>query len=132
MRIWVGYSWFRVVTFSGLRHVAVFWNTIDWLKFKHSFQHSLNSFCNCSVDIKSTAHYFLHCPTYNTERRTFLSTIENIENNLLNLSEPVLIKTLPFGSSSFDANPNTNVLSATIEYVLSIKRFEEPLFQWSQ
>ena len=81
------------------------------------------------MDIKPTARYFLHFPTYVAERRTLLSTIENIENNLQDLFEPVLIKTLLFGSNSFDANPNTNVLNATIEHVLPTKRFEEPLFQ---
>ena len=98
-------------------------------KFKHSFQDSLNPFCSCGSDIESTVHYLLHCPTYITERRSVLSTIENIDNNLLDLCEPVLIKTLLFGSNSFDANANTNVLNATIEYVLSTKRFEEPFFQ---
>ena len=98
-------------------------------KFKHSFQDSLNPFCRCGLDIESTAHYLLHCPTYITERRTLLSTIENIENNLLDLYEPVLIKTLLFGSNSFDTNANPNVLNVTIEYVLFTKRFEEPLFQ---
>ena len=68
-------------------------------------------------------------PTYITERRTLLSTMENIDNNFLGLCELVLIKTLLFGSNSFDANANTNVVSATIEYVLSTKRFEEALFQ---
>ena len=62
-----------------------------------------------------------------TERRTLLSTIENIDNNLLDLCEPVLIKTPLFGSNSFYTNANTNVLNATIEYVLSTKRFEELL-----
>ena len=42
------------------------------------------------------------------------------------------MKTLLFGSNSFDTNANTNVLNATIEYVLSTQRFEEPLFQCSQ
>ena len=42
------------------------------------------------------------------------------------------MKTVLFGSKSFDTNANTNVLDATIEYVLSTDRFEEPLFQWSQ
>ena len=55
---------------------------------------------------------------YITERRTVLSTIENIENNLLDLPEPTLIKAL------FDSN-----LFATTEYFLSTKRFEELLFQ---
>ena len=98
-------------------------------KFKHSFQDSLNPFCSCSLDIESTGHYLLHCPTYITERRTLLSTIESIDNNLLDVCEPVLIKTLLFGSNLFDSNANTNVLNATIEHVLSTKRFEEPLFQ---
>ena len=84
------------------------------------------------MDIESTAHYLLHCPTYITERCTLLSTIENIDNNLLDLCEPVLIKTLLFGSNSFDSNANTNVLNATTEYVLSTKRCDEPLFQWKQ
>ena len=81
------------------------------------------------MDIKTTAHYFLHCSTYITEKRTLLSTIENIENNLPDLSELVLIKTLLFDSNSVDTNANANVLNATIEYILSTKRFEEPLFQ---
>ena len=34
--------------------------------------------------------------TYITERLTLLSTIENIDNNLLDLSESILIKTFSF------------------------------------
>ena len=96
-------------------------------KFKHGFQDSLNPFCRCGLDIESTAHFLLHSPTYITERRTLLSAIENADNNLLDLCEPILIKTLL--QNSFDTNANTNVLNATIEYVLSTKRLEEPLFQ---
>ena len=98
--------------------------------FKHSFQDSFNPFCNCRLDIESSAHYLLHCPMYMTERSTLLSTIENIDNNLLNLCEPVLIKALLIGNNSFDTNANPNVHNAAIEYVLSTKRFEEPHFQW--
>ena len=49
--------------------------------------------------------------------------MENIDVNLLDLSEPVLMKTLLFCSNSFDINANTNVLNATI------KCSEEPLFE---
>ena len=58
-----------------------------------------------------------------------MGTIENIDNNLLSLCEPVLLRALLFGSNSFDTDANTNVLNATIEYILSTKRFDEPLFQ---
>ena len=61
-----------------------------------------------------------------------MDTIENIDNNLLDLCEPVMIRTLLFGSNSFDTDANTNVLNATIEYIFSTKRFDEPLFQWKQ
>ena len=42
------------------------------------------------------------------------------------------MKTIVFGSNSFDTNANTNVLDTAIEYVLSTDRFEKPLFQRSQ
>ena len=58
-----------------------------------------------------------------------MGTIEIIDNNLLDPCEPVLTRTLLFGSNSFDTDANTNVLNATIEFVLSTKRFDEPLFQ---
>ena len=98
-------------------------------KFKYSFQDSLNPFCSCGLDIESTAHFLLHCPTYITERHTLLSTTENIGDNLRGLCKPVMIKALLFGSNLSDTNANTNVLNATIEYILATKRFEEPLFQ---
>ena len=117
---------------KGIKFITRLWVRLSHLrehKFKHSFQDSLNPFCCCGLDIESTAHYLLYHPTYITERRTLLSTIENIDNILLDLCEPVLINTLPFGSNLFDPNANTNALNATIKYVRSTKRFEELLFQ---
>ena len=81
----------------------------------------------CSLSLQTKPFKKL---TYITERRTLLSTIENIDNNLLDLCEPVLIRTLLFGSNSFDTDANTNVLNATIEDIVSTKRFDKPLFQW--
>ena len=42
-------------------------------KFKHSFQDTLNPFCDCGCEIETTAHNPLHCPQFSTERNT-LST----------------------------------------------------------
>ena len=47
--------------------------------------------------------------------------MDNIDNNLLDLYETVLIRTLLFGSNSFDTDANTNVLNTTIEYIVSTK-----------
>ena len=37
---------------------------------------STNSNINCSFDVESTSHNILHCPMYNDERHTPLSTIK--------------------------------------------------------
>ena len=55
--------------------------------------------------------------------------MKNTDNNLLDLTEQILTKTLLFGSNYFDINTNTNILNVTIEYVLSTKRFDSTLFQ---
>ena len=87
-------------------------------KFKHNFQYSFKSF-NSGLDNNCALSFSLPHVYY-------------INNNLLDLSENVLIKTLLFGNKSFDTNANKNVLDATIEHVLSTKRFEKLLFQCNQ
>ena len=122
-------SLFKCHNSKGIKFITRLWLGLSHLRkyrFKHSFHNSLNSFCSCCLDIESTAHFHLHCPRYTTERSTFLSTIDN---NLLDLCEPVLIRTLLFGSNSFNTDANTNVLNATVEYILSTKRFDKPFFQ---
>ena len=33
-------------------------------RFNHNFQNSINSLCNCSLEIESTSHFLLHCHHY--------------------------------------------------------------------
>ena len=40
-------------------------------RFKRSFQHTLNTFCSCSLDIETTSHYFLHCPLFHAQLTIF-------------------------------------------------------------
>lgn len=49
-------------------------------KFKHSFQNTPNPFCDCSSEAETTAHYLLHCPTYQSAR-LFLIRLFNYSNN---------------------------------------------------
>ena len=65
---------------------------------------------------------------FNDKTHTFLSTIKNIDCRLLYVTETVLIKTLLFGNYSVDAHTNTQILIATIGYILTTKRFDESLF----
>ena len=88
-------------------------------KFKHSFQDTLNPIWSCCFDAESTSHYVLHCPMYNAERHTLLSTYKNINCRLLDVAETVSIKTLLFGNCSLDPQTNAQILNATFEYYLN-------------
>ena len=64
----------------------------------------------------------------NEERHALLSTIKNIDCRLLDATDTILIKAPLFGNCSVDAHTNTQILNATIEYILTTKRFDESLF----
>ena len=71
-------SFFNSYNPKGIKFITSLWLGLSHLrehKFIHSFQDSLNPFCNCGLDIESIAHYLLHCFTYCIERRSPLSTI---------------------------------------------------------
>ena len=97
-------------------------------KFKHSFQDTLNPLCNCGQDIESTTHFFLHCHFFVNERRTLLSTIRSLNSKLLDFTNYDLTQTLLFGNSSQTSRINFKIIKAPIDYILSSKRFDEPLF----
>ena len=96
-------------------------------KFKHSFQDSLNIW-NCGTDVETTTHYLLHCPLFFNERLILINNILNIDNNILNLNYFRFSEVLLFGNSSFNNTKNIFILNTTIEYIVSSKRFEVPLF----
>ena len=98
-------------------------------KFKYNFQNCLNPLCSCGSCIESTSHFLLHCPIFHDKRHTLLSTLNNIDSKILESDDSYLTQTLLFGSISFDSETNKLVLNATIDYILSTERFEEPLFK---
>ena len=98
-------------------------------KFKHSFQDSFNCLCSCSLDFESTLHYFLHCPLFTIERYTLLNTISPTDNKLLDSNESNLIQYHLFSDPSRDTKTNTDILIATVNYVLTTKRFDEQLLR---
>ena len=96
-------------------------------EFKHSFQDSINRHCSCSLAVQSTIHYFLHCFLFIIERHTLLNIISQIDNKLLDSNESNLIQHL-FGEPSRGTKTNTEILNATVNYILTTKRFDERLF----
>ena len=97
-------------------------------KLINSFQDSLNPLCKRSAEVESASHLLLHCPIYNNNWSSLLSTIRNIGCKLLDITSSSLSQTLLYGNSSFDIITNLLILYATIDFILSTKRFEEALF----
>ena len=98
-------------------------------KFKHSFQDSLSPLCKCGAEVESTSHFLLHCPIYNNDRSSLLSTIRNIDCKLLEITDSSLTQTLLYGNPSFDIITNSLILNATIDFILSTERFKKALFE---
>ena len=97
-------------------------------RFKHSFQDTVHPLCNCGKDIESTTHFFLHCPFFFNERRTLLSIIRSLDSKLLDFTDYDVTKTLLFGKTSQTSSNNFKIINASIDYIFSSKRFDEPLF----
>ena len=96
--------------------------------FNHNFQNCINPLCICSLEVESTAHFFLHCHHNHNIRAKVLNSLEVIDINLLKLSEEQLTKVLQYGFSQPDPNQNRNILNSSIDYIVESKRPESSLF----
>ena len=79
---------------------------------------------------KNTCHFHFHCPNFLTERNNFLNKITYIDSNTLNKADGTIIKTLLFGNSKYSNEINLQILNASINLILTSKRFDEPLMKF--
>ena len=97
-------------------------------KFKHNFQNTLNPLSSCGMDVESSTHFLLECPSYINERCTLTSNLNRINPQISQTTLKLLTNTLFFRNSSYSGKTNTHILNAIIEHILLTKRFDEPLF----
>ena len=96
-------------------------------KFKSIFQDTTNPLCNCRHDTASATRFFLYCSFYINNRCTPLGTIRSLDSKL---SDYDLTQTLHFGNTWQTSRNNFKIINASIDYILSRKRFSKPLFKW--
>ena len=60
-------------------------------------------------------------------RKTLLSKISEINRELITRNDLALIETLLFGDNSFSQYDNSRILVATMAFILTSKRFDDPL-----
>ena len=95
-------------------------------KFRHCFQDTLNPLCECSKDIESAMHFFLHCTNFLIPRQTLFQKIRNIDDSILSQSETQLTQTLLYGNQNYHSSINKLIIILTIE--CRLKRFKYLLF----
>ena len=91
-------------------------------KFLHNFQDTLNPNCNYDEDIETSCHYLLHCLLYTNERLALLNVILNV---VLKVGHSHIVEALLYGRTFLNISSNTNILNATIKFLLETKRFDE-------
>ena len=96
-------------------------------KFKHGFIDSLNPICSCGLDIETNCHYLLHYPNFTNERSTLLSIVLTINKNSLTSCDTTIVKLLLYGDEYLDLETNTLILNASVDFIISSKRFDGPL-----
>ena len=97
-------------------------------KFKHNFQDCLNPICSCGFDIESTAHFLLHCRKFNDERYTLLSTLNNINCKLLELTKSSLSQTLLYGNTFLIKKTTHTFLTQQLNIFYPLKDSRSLLF----
>ena len=60
-------------------------------------------------------------------RNTLLSEISEINSELITRNDLALTETLLFGDNSFSQYDNSRILDATIAFIVTSKRFDDPL-----
>ena len=96
-------------------------------KFRHNFQDTINPLCSCSLEIESTFHFFLRCQNFIIPRTNLMNELRKLDSGILILDEKSLTKLLLYGDSKFETKVNKKILLASINFVLSTKRFDGQL-----
>ena len=89
----------------------------------YSFSDCLDEICMCGKDIESTNHFLLLCSLFFKEKQFLMNKIRDIDSSFIDQNENSLCHTLLLGKENMNDSDDAHILNATIEYILSIERF---------
>ena len=110
-----------------LTRLRIGFSHLKELEFKHIFQDSIDPMYSCSSDIETTIYLFLHCASFNIQIQTFFDKKVTIDANILIENKDSIVNTVLFGKPNCENFINKAMLNASIEYILSTERFNNPL-----
>ena len=96
-------------------------------KFRHNFLDAHNPLCSCNTEPESVSHFFLRCPFFINERLLLMNELNTLDPDIHLLDEISKSNLLLYGSETYNFETNKLILSLSIDYIISIKRFDEAL-----
>ena len=97
-------------------------------KFNHNFIDTLDPQCPCGFETESVSHFFLRCQLFQAERLILMNEILNIDPDIHLLDDISISNLLLYGDKKYDFHTNSKILSCSINFILSSKRFDGPLY----
>ena len=83
--------------------------------------------CDCGTETGTTEHFFLRCPFFVNKRQKLLNNVYDKLFSSQNLNEESMIDIPLYGCDRFNERDNKEILTHTIDYIKSTKRFERTL-----
>ena len=121
------FDWHNRIGIKYITHIRLGLSHLREHKFKRRFNDTINPICNCVNDVESAIHFFLNCLLYSNERRTFLSSLVNIDHKLFGNANCSLTQTLLFDNTTFNVKDKTKIINLTTDYIMSAKISDGPL-----
>ena len=84
--------------------------------------------CKYINGVETTIYFFLRCANFNLQRQTLFDNISNVVKTILSENDDSIVNTFLLGKQNNDNSVNKAILNLKIEYILSSKRFNCPLF----
>ena len=100
-------------------------------KFKHGFRDILNPLCPFSIETETTAHYFLRCHFYNTNRSALMNELNEIDSSFSTMNENKFIDLVLCDSDKFDDKKNHNILMSATKFIKDSQRLEKNCYNFS-
>ena len=93
-------------------------------KYRHNFADTVNPLCSCALGNGNTEHFFLCCRNNVSARAILMNEVNNISNTISSLNSNDIIRVILYGDKNFDFVTNFKIISATIKFIKTTKRFE--------
>ena len=106
----------------GLSHLREHKFNLHFIDFDNPY------FPGNSMSVESVEHYLLRCPNHASSRNTLFENLTSIIGPLYFINNTCTTEILLYGNNIIHPVTNKKIIESTINFILNISRFNEPLF----